>query len=347
MFVAANKAHHSLPSVAGTPTALRSSPVCFALEQEVALISKTWKILSLFIILSTMSCGTLKVGGMEFKPEEHFNYRDGLHLNYRLIGEGKRKIIFLHGFAASNRTWDYLLPLLELNDSQLVLFDLIGSGFSSKPKTGDYSILENAKAISKFISENNYKEFVLVGHSFGGGVALLTTIELQKENIDPKALVLIDAAAYKTELPFFVDNLRTPILSSLLLFITSSDYQARYTLEKIYFDKRKVTKDKVHRYSFFMALDGHGNAMIQTAKQIVPSNFNKYVERYDSIGVPTLILWGSHDLAIPKENGVKLSEQLPNAKLLIIEKSGHNPQEEQPIAVAREISQFLGRLCGE
>jgi len=31
VFVAANNAHHSLPSVAGTPTAARPSPMCFAL----------------------------------------------------------------------------------------------------------------------------------------------------------------------------------------------------------------------------------------------------------------------------------------------------------------------------
>lgn len=281
---------------------------------------------------------------MGFKPENEFIYGGNLHLNYRVLGEGKRKIIFLHGFAASSRTWDDIIPLLTLNNSQFILFDLIGAGFSSKPKDGDYSILANASAIAKYIKENNVDDFVFVGHSFGGGVALLATIELKKYGINPKALILLDAAAYKIELPFFVENLRVPIISNVLLSLTSADYQARYTLKKIYFDKNKVTQEKVNRYSYFLSLDGHKNAMIQTAKQIIPRNFERFTNEYASLNAPALVLWGRHDPAISVSNGEKLSTELPNATLSIIEESGHNPHEERPELTAKEINTFLNKL---
>ncbi|WP_189484276.1 hypothetical protein [Alishewanella tabrizica] len=53
MFVAANKAHHSLPSVAGTPTAARPSPMCFALKGNMK--PTTVVSVSIFAMLSLTS----------------------------------------------------------------------------------------------------------------------------------------------------------------------------------------------------------------------------------------------------------------------------------------------------
>jgi pimeloyl-ACP methyl ester carboxylesterase len=289
----------------------------------------------------------MKVNGMDFTPDNKYFYSTDQYLNYRVLGKGKKTIIFLHGFGASSRTWDDVTPYLDVNDSKLIFFDLIGAGFSSKPKTADYSMMANALAIAKFIKENEIDNYIFVGHSFGGGVALLSTIQLMEEsNFSPEALVLIDAAAYRVELPFFVENLRIPLLSNLLLAITSTEFQARYTLEKIYYDKNKVTNAKVYRYAFFMSLEGHDHAMIQTAKQIIPKNFQNYVNRYSDLKMPSLILWGRQDPALPLENGKRLSIQMPSAKLSIIDECGHNPQEEQPEQSAREINAFLKILGG-
>lgn len=164
---------------------------------------------------------------------------------------------------------------------------------------------------------------------------------LEEPKFNPEALILIDAAAYKTELPFFINNLRIPLLSNLLLAVTNTEFQARYTLEKIYYDKNKVTGEKVARYAYFMSLEGHDNAMIQTAKQIIPNDFQVYVNQYGALKIPVLILWGRQDTAIPLESGKKLSAQIPGASLSIIEKSGHNPQEEQPEKTADEINLFI------
>lgn len=308
------------------------------------LLMKIYRLIYFYFLIGIVSCATIKDTNMSFKPEQNFYYDNDLQLNYRVIGTGKHKIIFLHGFAASSRTWDDIIPLLNQSDTQLIVFDLIGSGFSSKPEQGDYSITANATVITKFIREKNFIDFTLVGHSFGGGVALVSAIELNEQNHTPKSLILIDAAAYKTELPFFVENLQIPFLSNLLLSITSSSYQARYTLEKIYFDKRKVTANKVNRYSYFMSLDGHENAMIQTAKQIIPPNFQNYTQKYNTLNIPALILWGSHDTVIPLSSGKRLASELPLASLSMIEQSGHNPQEEQPENTADKINSFLHNL---
>jgi pimeloyl-ACP methyl ester carboxylesterase len=287
--------------------------------------------------------GNLKVHGMLYSPDQQFFFSKTEFVNYRVIGNGEKTVIFLHGFGASNRTWDDIIPHLNSPNKKFVLFDLIGAGFSSKPRSADYSMRANALVIESFIREHDLRDYAIVGHSYGGGVSLLTTLEfLESTAHRPSALVLLDAAAYETKLPFFVDYLRVPLLSNILLAVTPSDFQARYTLEKLYFDKAKVTQEKVERYSFFMSIKGHNNALIETARQIILKDFSRYAGRYKDITIPTLVLWGRQDTAVPLEDGKKLSKDIPTAKLVIIEDSGHNIQEEQPKDVARLINGFLG-----
>jgi pimeloyl-ACP methyl ester carboxylesterase len=291
--------------------------------------------------------GNLKVLGMLYSPDQQFFFSKTEFVNYRVIGNGEKSVIFLHGFGASNRTWDDIIPYLTSPNTNFVLFDLIGAGFSSKPRSADYSMRANALVIESFIREHDLRDYALVGHSFGGGVSLLTTHEfLESTTHRPSALVLLDAAAYETKLPFFVDYLRVPLISNILLAVTPYNFQARHTLEKLYFDKAKVTREKVERYSFFMSMKGHNNALIETARQIILKDFSRYSGQYKDITIPTLVLWGRQDTAVPLEDGIKLSKDIPTAKLAIIEDSGHNIQEEQPKDVARLINGFLGDVWG-
>lgn len=283
---------------------------------------------------------------MLYSPDHQYSFSKTDFVNYRVIGKGQKKIIFLHGFGASNRTWDDIIPYLNLPNTQFILFDLKGAGFSSKASTTKYSMRANACVILSFIREHNIRDYALVGHSFGGGVSLIVTLErLQSTAHRPSALVLLDAAAYETKLPFFVAYLRVPLLSDILLAVTPSKFQAQYTLAKLYFDKAKVTQEKVMRYAFFMSMKGHNKALIQTARQITPQDWHN-VGGYKNITIPTLILWGRQDTVVPLKYGKNLSKDIPTAKLEIIDDSGHNIQEEQPKDVARLINGFLGDVWG-
>src|SRR5574341_927897 len=154
------------------------------------------------------------------------------------------------------------------------------------------------------VRQNDIQSPIIVGHSFGGGVALLTTMFLasDKEH-SPRALILIDSAAYAIDLPFFVSYLRIPIINRMILSLTSAQYKAKYTLDRIYYDKNKITDDKVARYAFFMQGPDYGYALIETASDVIPPNFESYTSKYKDIFLPSLIIWGENDSAIPLPTG--------------------------------------------
>lgn len=295
--------------------------------------------------ISTLTaCTTMQANDMSFTPDHSHYYKKDQFLNYREIGEGRKTIILLHGFGASNRTWDDIIPYINTSEFRLILVDLIGAGFSSIPKDSNYSMEANADAVIDLIKSQSINNYILVGHSLGGGIALNIALKLNRATAKapkPNALILLDSAAYDTGLPFFVDNLRTPIIGQLLLTLTPPSLQAKYTLERIYFDKSKVTEEKINRYAYFFSLPGNNAALIESAKQIIPNNYEELTKQYKTIQEPTLILWGAQDTALSITGGKRLASEMPKAKLIVIDRCGHNSQEEQPSKVALEIEKFL------
>lgn len=291
------------------------------------------------------ACAHTKGTRMQVDPGQSFSYGEGDYLNYVVHGNGERPLVFLHGFAASLLTWSDITPLLSRDKYKIYLVDLKGAGFSSKPRNSDYSLQYNAEIITAFIKTKNLRNPVLVGHSFGGGVALLTALNLQQvPDYRPSGIVLIDLAAYKIDLPFFVKYLRLPLLSKIMLSVLPADFQARYTLKRVYYDKEKITDRIVSRYSYFLSSPGYNDALIATADQVLPDNFEYYTAQYRDISAPSLIIWGDNDRAIPLSTGIRLSEELKNSRLVVIPNCGHNPHEEWPEKTASLIDEFVSSL---
>ena len=67
---------------------------------------------------------------------------------------------------------------------------------------------------------------MLVGHWYGGGIALLTYRKLKAQGGPlPKGLVLIDPAVYPQKLPSYIAVLRRPVVNRLIFLFTSSSFR--------------------------------------------------------------------------------------------------------------------------
>jgi pimeloyl-ACP methyl ester carboxylesterase len=66
------------------------------------------------------------------------------------------------------------------------------------------------------------------------------------------------------------------------------------------------------------------------------------MDRLDEFKVPTLVMAGRDDFVFPPEHQAELAAGIPNARLQIIERAGHNPHSEQPAEVMEALRDFLG-----
>lgn len=261
-------------------------------------------------------------------------------MNVEVFGSGP-PLIAIHGFGGSIYSWHSIRA--ELSAAHTVYaFDLKGFGKSPKPEDGRYSVYDQAALILSYMREHTLTSVTLLGHSFGGGVALAVAAELEeKQHSALSKLVLIDAASYRQDLPWFIDTLRVAFIGSISQYLLTVRRQVRMVLEFAYFNKSLVTVEQVESYALALLMPGGKYALRETAKQIVPADIDVLSARYPHIKVPTLILWGRHDQVVPLANGERLHRAIAGSQLVIIENAGHIPHEEVPDAVRQPLADFL------
>jgi len=116
---------------------------------------------------------------------------DGVSVHYQEAGRSEAPpMILIHGFASSNLVWSKVL--LELADAgfRVIAPDLLGYGYSGKPRTLDYTIGSQAGMVVSLLNELGIERAVVVGSSYGGAVA--ATIALDNPALVAK-LILVGA----------------------------------------------------------------------------------------------------------------------------------------------------------
>jgi len=261
-------------------------------------------------------------------------------LFYEEKGQGS-PVLLVHGFGASTYTWRNIAPALAQNN-RVIAVDLKGFGHSDKPFDERYSVFDQAELLKQLIIDNNLRDLALVGHSYGGGVALVLALD-EDPRLDGRIskLVLLDTIAYPQDIPVFFRMLDVPLFSHLGVRMVPPSMQTRIALRIAYLDNSKIDEEEVEMYAAPLRTAAGKHAIIHSARQIMPERLEEISARYASITMPTLIGWCDYDRIVPLDVGLKLRRTLPNAQLKIIEGCGHMPQEEQPEATLSVIQGFL------
>ena len=95
---------------------------------------------------------------------------NGLEFHYRDWGGSGRSLVLLHGLASTCHIWDLVAPILS-EDYSVAALDQRGHGESAKPE-GGYDFASVANDLLGFIQGMGLDRPIIVGHSWGGDVAL-------------------------------------------------------------------------------------------------------------------------------------------------------------------------------
>ncbi len=103
-------------------------------------------------------------------PNDKWTDISGLRFHHRDWGGSGRPIVLLHGLASNSHWWDLVAPKLA-EDFTVVALDQRGHGKSAKPDFG-YDFATVSADLHAFIQKLRLESPILVGHSWGGDVAL-------------------------------------------------------------------------------------------------------------------------------------------------------------------------------
>lgn len=263
-----------------------------------------------------------------------------LRLASKSLGKGD-PVLLIHGFGASSYSWRHIVePLAQ--KYRVITIDLKGFGESPKPRDNAYSVYDQARLVRNFVLENNLKNLHIIGHSYGGGVALAASIYLSSSHPNlQRSLVLIDSIAYPQELPGFVRMLATPVLGPLVIHAIPNSVQVKSLLKKVYFNDAAIPQGTIDHYADNLAKPNAKYATLTTVRQMLPADLQQFSENYPSLLLPALIIWSRDDEIVPLAIGERLHENLPNSKLIIFNDVGHAVQEEAPSRLLPYLQQFL------
>ena len=254
-------------------------------------------------------------------------------------GEGLPLIVH-HGGPGLDQTViaPHLRPLAQ--HMQLICYDHRGSGRSASAQGPDpYKIDRFVGDLEALARTMDVRPFALLGHSFGGIVALHFALA-HPELLTHLILVCTPASHdfvqdVEDALPGHLEQEALAELSSLQ-DSKPSDYVMRRSLEllaPIYFhDPARVSE---------LGLD---SVQFGPETQAVWDSLKGFDLRpkLNEIQVPTLVIAGDSDLSVTPERARETADALPDGKLLMIKDSGHYPFIEQPEAFLSGVLQFLG-----
>ena len=272
--------------------------------------------------------------------EDRFIHINRIKVRYRSLGQGKQTSLFIHGLAGSLEHWYKLVPEL-VQHYHLITLDLPGFGLSEKPSV-IYSADFYMQFLQNFMMKLQLRDVTLVGHSFGGGLALKFALEL------PHAvhrLILISNAGFSQKLSLFLRLLTIPGLRRMLTIINRTS--VNMGLKMIVYDKRHIEKHFVDRmYDLFKLPEFH-RAFFSTLAQSA-NCFGAKLALYQSINnalthlrIPTLVFWGDSDPILPFSWQQQSLQRLPCMTLRLLPKCGHLPYLEYPDIVGNEVRRFI------
>src|ERR1051326_4569579 len=268
---------------------------------------------------------------------------DLVELNRVPPHEQRPDVIALHGFLQTLDSWRHLAPKFAARGARFTAFDLKGHGGSPCPPDGKYSLADHAAPILNFIRDNDLRGLTLIGHSFGGAVALRVAVRLVGEG-RLRALVLVDS--FLDPDAFRIRLLRTlgPLVASRLGWVLRWAPLARLAGRigpwMLCRHPERIEPEAIEAYAANMRRPDRVRALIETGRQIAAAEYAQLWAELPSIEVPTLIVWGRQDRLLRENAAARLHGRILGSELFVVDDCGHIPHEERPEIVVETIAAF-------
>ncbi len=240
----------------------------------------------------------------------------------------KQKILILHGWGSNSERWQRVKELLEEKGIEALVLDLPGFGRNPSPQR-PWSRADYINWIFQKVKEKNWEKFNLLGHSFGGGLAvkMATNPSPFKKGGDIEKLILCAPAVIKRK------SIKT-YLFYWLAFLGKKFFSLPL-LKKIQPQAQKLLYKLAGTRDYYVA-DG---LMKETMKKI--GREEDLEDDLEKIKIPTLILWGEKDDVLPLKDAYRIKEKIKGSKLKILREVRHSPHREAPEKLSKILVSFL------
>ncbi|QDM41590.1 alpha/beta hydrolase [Altererythrobacter sp. TH136] len=270
-------------------------------------------------------------------------------------------LIFLHGFPESHRTWRH--QVAHFSDRyRCIAPDQRGYRGSSKPpEVSDYTPDKLIGDVFQLADALDIDTFTILGHDWGGAIAWGTAISGQMNGRVTRAIIanaphpaifqkLLYTNPHQRESSQYMRGFRDPKNDALVrefglagILLQEIKWDSGDVMEPE--ERAALLQDWQDRDSAFAMLNWYRASPIDVppmdAPFEVPAGWTP--PALPNLSIPTLVIWGMDDLALPPENLEGLDAIIDHLTLVEVPGSGHFVPWEAPDAVNVAIADFLSR----
>lgn len=239
---------------------------------------------------------------------------NGVKVNYFFHDIGSDvSLVLLHGWG---QNIEMMMPIGEkfIDRYNVLIIDLPGFGKSSEPVYA-WTVYEYADCVKKIVDDLDLNKVILMGHSFGGRVSLIYASKYEVYKL------ICFASPYCKELNEL--PLKTKIYKSL---------------KKIWLLKwvANIMKKYIGSIDYKNATEVMRGVLVQSINIEMTEDIKK-------IKAPTLLIWGSLDMAVPLKRAYELESLIENADVVVYEGATHYAYLERKEQVIKDITNFIER----
>ncbi|MDM8173278.1 alpha/beta hydrolase [Olivibacter sp. LS-1] len=302
-------------------------------------------ILSVLVALQLLSCKK-EDGPQEGSNMDEIDYHQTASTQFIKVGEvkfayrvlGKTDdipLVMVSPLGSSMDDWDPAITNGLAEKNKVILFDLEGAG-SSSGHTPE-NIPDMAKGVVAFIKALGYKKVNLLGFSMGGFIS--QQIILTEPTLVNK-LILTGTGPKGSEglskLPELLESTAnlSPEESFLHVGFTKSD-ASRQAGKRVYerIQKRVIDRD--------LPLSAQSATAELTAVLKWATPYPDALKELATVKQPVLIAQGQEDVPTPVINAIKMSEHIPNARLIVYKDAGHAAAFQYALDFVQQAIEFL------
>lgn len=259
-------------------------------------------------------------------------------------GEG-RPVVLLHG----NPTWGFLYRKVAAElagePMRVIMPDLVGFGFSSRPdSTVDHTLANHARWFGELLDALELDDLIFMGQDWGGAIG---TLALADRPGRMTGIVLGNTAVTPPKEGFnptaFHKLARLPIVSDLL-FKGLGYPQSNLNLGQG--ERHSITGDVARAYKYPLRNWRDRGAVLAMAREVPDSlqhpsvpllqRCREFVEGFDG---PAALVWGDRDPVLAKLKN-RTARLLPQASVTSTS-AGHFLQEQVPVEIAAAVREVV------
>ncbi|MCK8522697.1 alpha/beta hydrolase [Aquimarina sp. D1M17] len=277
----------------------------------------------------------------------YFEYQKKYQIFYIKSGQGD-PLVLIHGFPTSSWDWCKIWDTLSLHYKVYAL-DMLGYGFSAKPKNFTYTIAAQADLWEYFLEQQQIFKFHILAHDYGDTVVQEMLARYKEDDTYKfriQSVTFLNGGMFpETNFPTITQKLLLTPFGRLL-----KNFMGRNTLaknfKKIFGKDTQPTEKEIDEFWEVVDYNSGKNVIPKLIKYLTERDTHKirWREAIQYTDIPKRLIDGGCDPISGKHMADFYQKIVPDADVIVLPEIGHYPQVEAPHEVLEHYFNFRNKI---